>query len=1171
MGSVHTRWPQEPPHDLDRQLKEKRSDNEQHRNIKLQRPEQKRHRPGCLPQHSCIAHPDLRTTNCVMEASDEPPAQVLFAEELRAAKERLNLTEAERKLQKISMRELRDVSWSTALMTCVLADSITPPPKPTAQLENLQAKQVADHMHRTRNLRRMKLLYEQFLGRTSDDAPSLERMRCKLNSSMAHRVQPAQTALHGLFSALLSRAHAAQRRRHVLTHQQSSDVAYTPTAPFPAGQGTGHLQHDIELAAALADGEDTPDAGRDGPVDRAGKPAGAGKAGGCATDDQATELECYQVAEAATNLAAVLINHTLQQCKLHGACAWTRGHPISSVPKVLNVSAEPEYEEQENLFRFLLVAPGHGLLRDAAPFCSGLTDPVAADHGDGAGGQAAPVAVSVSQDGSKLNRTRKARSGQKREPGITDAMAATLPASLQNFKITWDSEGCTDESEGADELAEAARKLKAMMQRAWGIGTDDTANSQTQRPSDQGYARAHRGRTSAADPLLMWSVEQPAASHSRQSRPSGTHVSTSGAAHVSHGPAGVSMAATPEPVWRLLPEDTVVALLDTIPCNHTDFTVVAEAQELWLTDADTADRPGAGSAHGQSSARTPRAPKRGSNAAGTSNAATAAGAATTSRISKGNIPQPACCAFEMEATPAMIDLFQRWPSGCGPPSIILPHHILRLFLKRRTSRESSVAVQSASPASSSVRTKLQSAFSRLPETQPVVPGHVLNHCLSTWVGQHGTHEPVFQTAADAGLIAPLPHLSDAVSWRIAKQWSMRPLNMWSGPTISGGAQMIRTGLNDRCQIAILSGHTIPVDSYESMITKLEVALDSYDAAAVAPVAVSQPPSSSSDADHAWQAQQNYSLRALVGKGVKVRRGGCATLCAAGYSTAGVQALKTHAPVDAQAQGAAEDASTLGHIPSVPAAGSHVHSAQPTAAGEIYTHDPASFPLGRWRLRSRIKQPPESGSQARDDSSNTHDEPECSQEASVDSDWAESDSDPDDIPKMAGRKRKLDNSRKADQPMQKIQRRRRGTSAQQPAVITPPAEQPGDPQGAAAPQRTINLIATLATRPRPAIQSRVNQIGEHHNIRPHESVRETIDGWSAKQLEANHKRRPEAKVHRLLSSIKAMDGDSELGIENMQNDVKLIFRGCQAAGVPFTVLQRAAARMTRIMGAAPHDR
>lgn len=130
---------------------------------------------------------------------------------------------------------------------------------------------------------------------------------------MAHRVQPAQAALQRLFGTLLPRSHAAQQKRQagsVLLHHGPGAAAI---APFPAGQGTGHLQHDLELAAALANGEDAPDPHRDSMAEDAANPAGPGQDNGCSTGDHSAELEVYWVAEATTNLAAVLINHALQQ------------------------------------------------------------------------------------------------------------------------------------------------------------------------------------------------------------------------------------------------------------------------------------------------------------------------------------------------------------------------------------------------------------------------------------------------------------------------------------------------------------------------------------------------------------------------------------------------------------------------------------------------------------------------------------------------------------------------------------------------------------------------------------------------------------------------------------------------------------------------------------------
>lgn len=47
-------------------------------------------------------------------------------------------------------------------------------------------------------------------------------------------------------------------------------------------------------------------------------------------------------------------------------------------------------------------------------------------------------------------------------------------------------------------------------------------------------------------------------------------------------------------------------------------------------------------------------------------------------------------------------------------------------------------------------------------------------------------------------------------------------------------------------------------------------------------------------------------------------------------------------------------------------------------------------------------------------------------------------------------------------------------------------------------------------------------------------------------------------------VKSMDSDEQLGVAQMPNDVKLIFRSGQAAGVPCAVLQRAAERFARVM-------
>lgn len=67
------------------------------------------------------------------------------------------------------------------------------------------------------------------------------------------------------------------------------------------------------------------------------------------------------------------------QCKMPAACAWTRGHPISNDIHALDLSEQPVVPRVQNWFRFLLLAPGHGLLAGQAPF----SDDCSAEIGTG--------------------------------------------------------------------------------------------------------------------------------------------------------------------------------------------------------------------------------------------------------------------------------------------------------------------------------------------------------------------------------------------------------------------------------------------------------------------------------------------------------------------------------------------------------------------------------------------------------------------------------------------------------------------------------------------------------------------------------------------------------------------------------------------------------------------
>ena len=84
----------------------------------------------------------------------------------------------------------------------------------------------------------------------------------------------------------------------------------------------------------------------------------------------------------------------------------------------------------------------------------------------------------------------------------------------------------------------------------------------------------------------------------------------------------------------------------------------------------------------------------------------------------------------MDASGALIDLFQRWPVGIGPPSVLLPYHIIRLFLKRRRNNATCTQTQrSHSVTSCSIEsTRPVSAFSDLPSSQFSAQGELQHAC-----------------------------------------------------------------------------------------------------------------------------------------------------------------------------------------------------------------------------------------------------------------------------------------------------------------------------------------------------------------------------------------------------------------------------------------------------------
>lgn len=148
-------------------------------------------------------------------------------------------------------------------------------------------------------------------------------------------MQPAHAVLQDLFCALLDRAHAGQSK-----HQGPRPEVGREHAPQRSPsqntidhfQGSlqcnvqGSLQHERDIAAALASADQAAvddldagaaEAGIRRPVTQSHGLDGTGTTDGSPDllHDEAAEVERYHVAEATTNLAAVLINHVLSQVR----------------------------------------------------------------------------------------------------------------------------------------------------------------------------------------------------------------------------------------------------------------------------------------------------------------------------------------------------------------------------------------------------------------------------------------------------------------------------------------------------------------------------------------------------------------------------------------------------------------------------------------------------------------------------------------------------------------------------------------------------------------------------------------------------------------------------------------------------------------------------------------
>lgn len=128
---------------------------------------------------------------------------------------------------------------------------------------------------------------------------------------VARRVQPAQNALQHLFCVLLDRSRAAQATRQA-QQMQPHDRQHTPrSAPSPiaAKHISPSLQHERDIEAALA----VADRATSDTLQPESEMGGPGADAPNLLADVAAEVERYHVAEATTNLAALMINHVLAQ------------------------------------------------------------------------------------------------------------------------------------------------------------------------------------------------------------------------------------------------------------------------------------------------------------------------------------------------------------------------------------------------------------------------------------------------------------------------------------------------------------------------------------------------------------------------------------------------------------------------------------------------------------------------------------------------------------------------------------------------------------------------------------------------------------------------------------------------------------------------------------------
>lgn len=344
----------------------------------------------------------------------------------------------------------------------------------------------------------------------------------------------------------------------------------------------------------------------------------------------------------------------------------------------------------------------------------------------------------------------------------------------------------------------------------------------------------------------------------------------------------------------------------------------------------------------------------------------------------------------------------------------------------------------------------------------------------TQLGTHDAVEPVFPTAVDACLIAPLSNLPEAVSWHIAKQWSTRPLGVgWALPDGSAVRRCTNVpGLIEERNFAVLAGHTIRVHSYEAMLVRVATGMEFTQQAAVVPFNPSKHfvctgLGSSLNVYAAESYRQNVHVRWKL-------------LRAAGFSAGRLHAQETSDPGGAMAQSIPQEKCITEDISADGAAGRLMRCSRLTTVGVMSTGAGISTGLRRWRITSQNTQ--------------LQSEEHVQGSPQNGDDVVQAGSSSYESTKNATRTRKRKVTREPAEPQPKRAKTLKSTAQQQQEIMD--REEPG----------TFKYSG-----------GRDRRHERQHACVAHKAS-ESINGWTPRQLETTHRKQPEANVHQVLSSV-----------------------------------------------------